>query len=57
MTEKKTIFAEEVKCPHCKKYLIIKKIKTTVEEPVKGEYQEKIVVEKSTQTRLKKAGE
>lgn len=54
MSERKTIFEEEIRCPHCKKYIDIKKIKKTITEAVKGEYEEKVVVRKSEQTRLKK---
>lgn len=53
MEKKRIEFQEEIKCPHCKKFLIVKKVKTLVTEPVKAEYDEKIVVEKSTQKRLK----
>jgi len=53
MPEKKTIFEEEVRCPHCKKYIEVKKIRKTIAEAVKGEYEDKIVVNKSRQSRLK----
>ena len=53
MTEKKVTFEEEIKCPHCKKFLIVKKERKTITEPEKGEYEEKVIVEKSTQKRLK----
>jgi len=53
MEKYKPIFEEEVKCPHCKKFLVIKKLREVIEEPVKGEYKDRVVVEKSTQKRLK----
>jgi len=55
MTEenKKTIFEEEIKCPHCKKMVVVRRIKKTIEEPVKGEYEEHTEIEKSKQARLK----
>ena len=53
MTENKIIFEEEIKCPHCKKFLVMKKVRDIILEPVKGEYKDRVVVEKSTQKRLK----
>ncbi|GAH40253.1 unnamed protein product, partial [marine sediment metagenome] len=47
MTEKKITFETEIKCPHCKKFLIVKNEKTILTEAVKAEYEEKVVVEKS----------
>lgn len=53
MTEKKTTFEEEIKCPHCKKFLVVKKVRKVITEAVKAEYDEEVIVEKSTQKRLK----
>ena len=49
----KTEFEEEIRCPHCKEYIEVKKIKTLTNEPVKAEYDEKLIVRKSVQKRLK----
>lgn len=40
------------KCPFCQKYIIIKEIKHTIEEPVRGVYEKKIVIEKDKQQHL-----
>lgn len=52
MTEKKVTFEEEIKCPHCKKFLSVKKVRKIITESVKAEYEDKVIVEKSKQTRL-----
>jgi len=53
MEEKKETFKEEIKCPYCKKFLIVKKVREMITEPVKAEYEDEVIVEKSTQKRLK----
>lgn len=53
MDKKKTLFEEEIKCAHCKKYIHITKTRKTTSPSVKAEYVDKITVEKSKQTRLK----
>ena len=53
MGEKKVVITQEVKSPHCKKYLEVKHTKKTLSEPEPGEYEHKIEISKSTQTRLK----
>lgn len=49
----KTVFEERFTCPHCKERVIIRKIKKIISDPVPGEYEEKTIVEKDTQTTLK----
>ncbi len=48
----KKVFEEEFKCPHCKRYIIIKKEKTLVTPSEPAEYNEKITVELSKQSKL-----
>ncbi len=50
----KIVFEESFKCPHCKKKIIVKKKKTKISEAVAAEYNEEIIVEKDSQTTLKK---
>lgn len=50
--EKKKLWEETITCPHCQKDIIIKKIRTIIEEPVKGEYKDSLKIEKSAQTKL-----
>ena len=54
MAEKKpkTIFQEKIVCPHCKKRIIVKKTKKLLVAAEKAEYEEKVVVEKDSQTTL-----
>jgi len=55
MSEKKkvkTIFEEKIKCPHCKKRLVIKKQRKTVVPAEPAEFEERIIVEKDEQTTL-----
>jgi len=52
MSEKKITFSEEIKCPHCKKFLAVKKVRKIITEAVKAEYKDEVIVEKSKQTRL-----
>ena len=52
MVDKKITFSEEIKCPHCKKFLIVKKVRKIITEATKGEYEDEVIVEKSTQKRL-----
>jgi len=51
--EKKVMFEERFECPHCKKRVKIERVRTVIQEPVKGEYKEYTKVEKDTQTKLK----
>jgi len=39
-------------CPFCGKEIEVKRLRTVVSEPVKGEYDDQLVLEKSTQTKL-----
>lgn len=59
MTEKKpkVLFEEFIKCPHCKKKLIIKKTKKILEAAVPTETEEKVIVDKDSQTELPKVGD
>ena len=52
-SDRKVIFTEEIKCPHCKKFIEVEKTKVTLTEAVKGEYEEFVVAKKSKQSRLK----
>ena len=52
MTENKIVFKDEIRCPHCRKYIEVKRVKEVVQEAVKGIYEETTVVKKSRQTRL-----
>lgn len=55
MKETKKVFEEEIACPYCKKGILIKKIRETLEKAVSGVYKETVTVEKSKQTKLKKS--
>ena len=48
----KMVFSERLMCPHCKKGIVVKKIKEIITAPVPGEYTEKVIVQKDTQTTL-----
>lgn len=50
--KEKITFSEEIKCPHCKKMITIKKQKTLVTPAEPAEYNEKLIVEKAVQTKL-----
>lgn len=50
----KIVLKEKGICPHCGKKLLIKKTKTILEAAVPAEIEEKVTVEKDTQTTLKK---
>ena len=50
--KRKTIFEDEVICPFCKKRLSLRRVKEVITEPVKGEYKEETIVEKSKQKTL-----
>jgi len=58
MEEKKSkiVFEERIICPHCNKRIVIKKTKKQISEPVPAEYDEKVIIEKDTQTILKDGG-
>ena len=51
-TKRKTIFEDEILCPHCNKGVTLRRIRKVITEPVKGEYEEETIVEKSKQKRL-----
>ena len=53
-TEKKikTIFETTIACPHCKKNINIRNERTLLNEPVKPEYAEDVIVEKNLQKGL-----
>ena len=44
MTEKKITFETEIKCPHCKKFLIVKNEKTILSEAVKAEAKDMLLL-------------
>lgn len=48
----KIVFEEKVKCPFCKKRIIVKKTKKVITAAVPGEYDEKVTVEKDEQKTL-----
>lgn len=48
----KMVFQEEFKCPHYKKYITIKKEKTLVTPSEPAEYDTKLIVELSKQSKL-----
>ena len=48
----KTVFTEKINCPHCRKKVIVKKTKKLITAAEKAEYEEKIVVEKDSQTTI-----
>ena len=50
--EAKIIFTGKVKCPHCKKRIVIKKTKKILEPAVPADVEEKVIVEKDDQTTL-----
>ena len=53
-TDKKLVWEEEFSCPHCKKKIIATKTKKLLNESVKAEYDEELIVKKSEQTSLPK---
>lgn len=55
MAEKKPkkVFEVKVKCPFCKKGIIVKKTKKTIHPAEPAEYEEKVTAEKDSQTTLK----
>ncbi len=48
----KLIFEERFICPHCNQKMIVKKTRKVISDPVPGEYKERVVVEKDSQTTL-----
>jgi len=55
MAEEKPIkitFEEHIKCPYCEKNIIVRKTKKVIEPAEPAEYEEKIIVEKDSQTKL-----
>jgi len=54
MSKTKEVFKEKIKCPHCKKKIVIRKTKKRISEPVPAEYEENVIAEKDSQTTLKK---
>ena len=50
--EDKIIFEEKGTCPHCKKRIITKVKRITIEPTVKGEYKKELIIEKDTQKTL-----
>jgi hypothetical protein len=50
----KITFEEKIKCPFCKEKIIVKKTRKTIEPAEPAEYEEKIIVEKDSQTELAK---
>lgn len=50
--EEKVLFKEDIVCPYCKKLVSVERVKEIIEKPVKGEYQERLVVTKSEQKSL-----
>ena len=51
--EPKIVFEEKLKCPHCKKKIIVKKTRKMLVPSVAAEYEEKINIEKDFQETLK----
>ena len=52
MTDTKIVFEEKIVCPYCSKSINVVKKKSLVNEPVKPEYDEEVIVSKDTQTTL-----
>ena len=50
--KRKIIFEDEISCPHCKKGVTLRRIRKVITEPIKGEYEEETIVEKSKQKKL-----
>ena len=50
--KRKVIFEDEIVCPHCKRGISFRRVKNVITEPVKGEYEEETIVEKSEQKTL-----
>jgi len=50
----KIVFNEKCKCPHCGKKLLVKKTKKILESAIPAEIEEKVTVEKDSQTELPK---
>lgn len=49
----KEVWKEKITCPYCKKKLIAKKTKKLITKAEPAEYEEKVCVEKDSQTTLK----
>jgi len=52
MKKEKVIFQEKIKCPHCKKRLIIKKTRKILQAGIPAETEDKITAEKDSQKTL-----
>ena len=50
--KKKVLFTEKMKCPYCKKKILVKKTKKLIEPAVPAEYEEKVFAEKDSQKTL-----
>jgi len=50
--KRKVIFETTIACPYCKKIIDIRNERTLLNEPIKAEYAEDIVVKKNTQKGL-----
>ena len=56
MTEKekkaKVLFEGKTSCPYCKKGILVKKTKKLLRAATDAEYEEKVIAEKESQTKL-----
>ncbi len=54
MTEetKKIVFKEEIKCPHCRKFIDITKQKILIEAGIAAQWKESLNVKKAEQKKL-----
>lgn len=48
-------FEDKIRCPHCGKRQIVKRIRRVIVEPTKGEYEEETIVKKDPQKTLKES--
>ena len=53
----KEVFKVKGTCPHCGKKMIVKKTKKTIAAAVPAEVEEKVIIEKDSQTTLPKIGD
>lgn len=52
MADDKLLFQEEFRCPHCGNMTEIRRLKKTISEPQKGEYEEYTEIKKMEQTKV-----